>query len=554
VSHADDLPFRSRRAPVLSSRGIVATSQPLAVQAGLEMLRRGGTAADAAVAAAAALGVVEPTGTGPGGDCFALTYDAATREVSSLNGSGRAPAALSIPALEERGISGAPRGIPANNAMPQDGPHAVTVPGTVAGWADTLARHGRMPLADVLEPAIRLAEQGFPVSTLIAGYWEEQYERCREAPNIEELGIDGRAPRPGDIWRNPGLATVLHEVAEGGPDAFYRGHAARAIVEVLESLGGLMTLDDLAGHQSTFEPAVSTTYRGLRVWECPPNGQGLAALIALNVVEGFDLASLDPLSVEHLHLEIEAMRLGFADARWHVADPAFTDAPLDLLLSKGYAAERRALLDRSRATTTHRHGEPVPAGGTVYVAAVDGEGNACSFINSNYNGFGTGIVPRGTGFPLQNRGGTFSLDRQHPNALAGGKRPYHTIIPALTTYEDGPEAGALHACFAVKGGFMQPQGQLQVLVNLVDHGMDPQAALDQPRFCLRPALPSGRLYLEAGISVDVMHRLTTMGHDVVPSTDRFVFGTGQAVVRQAGSGAFWGGTDPRADGAVAAMW
>ena len=537
MTHAADLPFRSRRAPVLSSTGMVATSQPLAAQAGVEILRAGGNAADAAVATAAALTVVEPAATGVGGDCFALVFDAASRRVFAMNGSGRAPAALSIPALAERGIS---------DVMPLRSPHAVTVPGAVAGWADTLARHGRMPLADVLRPAIHLAERGFPVSPLIAAYWAELTPALIDQPNFHELLLDGRPPRAGETWRNPGLATVLQEIADGGVDAFYRGRIAEAIVAVLADAGGLMRPEDLAAHHSTFEPPIATEYRGHRVYECRPNGQGITTLIALNLLEGFDLAALDPVSPEHLHYLIEAMRLAFEDARAYVADPAIAEVPIDRLRAKSYADERRALIDPEHAATSAAAGEPVRGSDTVYLAVVDGEGNGCSFINSVYQGFGTGIVPRGLGFSLHNRGANFSLDPSHPNALAGLKRPYHTIIPALSTYPDG----SLHAVFGVKGAFTQPQGQVQVFVQMVDHGLDPQAALDVPRFCLRPASASGEVHLETGIPIGTMRELERRGHMVVPSTDRFVFGTGQAIRRDAGTGAFWGGTDPRADGAA----
>ncbi len=540
MTHAENLPFRSRRAPVRSSRGIVATSQPLAAQAGIEILIGGGNAADAAVAAAAALAVTEPTGTGPGGDCFALFYEAATGSVRALNGSGRAPGALTIEALAARGIEG---------EIPLTSPHAVTVPGTVAGWEDALAEWGTLRFSEVLRPAIRLAEEGFPVSGLIAAYWAEEAVKLRLSEHGNELLQDGRAPRAGEVWRNPGLARVFHTLSDGGAAAFYEGAPGRALVRTLQRVGSLMEESDLAAHESTLEDPLSTTYRGVRAYACRPNGQGLAALLALNILEGFDLAGLDPLSPDHLHYSIEAMRLGFADARWHVADPAFSSQPFEELLTGEYGAARRTLIDSRTATLTHLPGDPIPGGSdTVYVAAVDREGNACSFINSNYAGVGTGIVPEGMGFPLQNRGANFSLDPDHPNALAGGKRPYHTIMPGLAT----TAAGELFACFGVKGGFMQPQGQLQVLVNLVDHRMGPQDALDRPRFCIRPALASGNVALEAGIPVETMHALARRGHTVVPSTDRFLFGTGQVILRDPSEGTFWAGSDPRADGAAAA--
>ncbi len=294
------------------------------------------------------------------------------------------------------------------------------------------------------------------------------------------LTIDGRAPRAGEIFRNPDLACTLQIVAEGGKKAYYEGEIARDIAEAVRASGGVLSEEDLAAHRSTWDEPVSTVYRGVRLWECPPNGQGLAALLALNLLEGFDLAGLDPLGPQRLHLEIEAMRLAFADARWFVADPAFSPAPLETLLSKGYAAERRKRIDPKRATVDPARGSPTSSSDTVYLTVVDGEGNACSFINSNYAGFGTGIVPNRRGFTLQNRGHNFSLDPNHPNALAPRKRPYHTIIPAMATRADG----SLFASFGVMGGFMQPQGHMQVLSALVDDGLDPQAALDRPRFCI----------------------------------------------------------------------
>ena len=518
----------------------MATSQPLAAQAGLQMLINGGNAADAAIATAAALAVVEPTGTGLGGDCFALFYDSAARSVSALNGSGRSPRATSIEALAAQGVSG---------EIPLTSPHAVTVPGTAAGWEDGLREFGSMTLADVLAPAIHLAEEGFPVTGLIAAYWSEEAVKLRASTYGHEMLVAGRAPRAGETWRNPRLAAVLRSIAEGGATAFYGGPPGAAIVRVLGELGGYMQEDDLTRHRSTFEDPISAQYRGVTVHECRPNGQGLATLLALKVLEGFDLASLDPLSAEHLHLEIEAMRLGFADARWHVADPEFHPVHVNKLLSDEYVNSRRALLDSNHATLTQSPGDPRSGGGdTVYVAAVDGAGNACSFINSNYSGVGTGIVAPETGFPLQNRGANFSLDPSHPNALEGGKRPYHTIIPGMATNADGE----LYACFGVKGGFMQPQGQIQVLSNLIDHGMDPQVALDQPRFCLRPGVASGDVAIEVGVPDETKRKLSELGHVVVPSTDRFVFGTGQIIARDAETGSFWAGTDPRADGAAAA--
>lgn len=544
--------FNSRRSPVLGRGGMVATSQPLAVAAGLEILSKGGNAADAAVAVAAALNVTEPTSTGIGGDCFALYYDAATCQVSAMNGSGRAPAALTLERLQREGFG---------TELPPYHPYTITVPGACAGWCDLVERHGRLLLKDVLTPAIRLADEGFPVTPVTAYFWDRGVTRqLGHAPGGLELTIEGRAPRPGELFRNPGLARTFRAVAQAGKQAFYQGAIAEAIAATVQAAGGCLTTDDLAAHESTWEQPIHTTYRGLRVWECPPNGQGLAALIALNILEGYDLASMEPLSATRLHLQIEAMRLAFADTRWYVADPAFNPAPVDELLSKDYAASRRRLIDPARANLEFQTGTPTAASDTVYLSVVDGEGNACSFINSNYMGFGTGIVPTGWGFSLQNRGHNFSLDAGHPNALAPGKRPYHTIIPGMITMDreqsstvDRQPAQANHqlvASFGVMGGFMQPQGHMQVLVALADDKLDPQAALDLQRFCIQDGETGGGVALEEGISLQVKSELALRGHPVemVAGYDRALFGRGQIILRDAESGVLWGGSDPRADG------
>lgn len=548
------LEFASRRSPVIGRRGMVAASQPLAVAAGLEVLAAGGNAADAAVATAAALNVTEPTSTGIGGDCFALYFDASTRQITALNGSGRAPAGLTLERLQQEGFDA---------SLPPYHPYTITVPGACAGWCDLIERHGRTPLDKVLAPAIRLAEEGFPVAPITAYFWERGVERqLRQSPGGLELTIDGRAPRPGEIFRNPGLARTFRRVAEYGKQAFYQGEIAEAIAAAIQSAGGCLTLADLAAHQSTWEQPIHTVYRDLRIWECPPNGQGLTALLALNILEGFPLKEMPPLSADRLHLEIEAMRLAFADARWFVADPAFNPPPVDQLLSKDYAAERRKLINLTRATLDQQPGLPrseAPIAGrasdTVYFSVVDGEGNACSFINSNYMGFGTGIVPPGWGFTLQNRGHNFSLDPAHPNALAPGKRPYHTIIPALATQAGAMGREELYASFGVMGGFMQPQGHVQVVVALADDGLDPQAALDRPRFCLAEGEPGGHVSLEEGFPIGVGATLTLMGHSVerVSGHARALFGRGQIILRDAETGVLWGGSDPRADGCAMSL-
>lgn len=538
------LTFNSRRSPVYSRNGVVAASQPLAVAAGLRILAQGGNAADAAVATAAALNVTEPNSTGLGGDCFALFYDATSGQVSALNGSGRAPAALTLERLRREGF---------DRELPPHHPYTITVPGACAGWFDLVERFGRLPMSDILSPAIALAQEGFPVAPITAHAWESGVRKqLRYAPGGIELTLDGRAPRPGEIFRNSGLARTLQAIAEGGKAAFYQGEIAQAIARAVQEAGGCLTVEDLAQHHSTWEQPIYTDYRGVRVWECPPNGQGLTALLALNILEGFDLAALPPLSAQRLHLEIEALRLAFADTRWYVADPAFNQPPVDALLDKAYAAQRRELIQLDRATLDQARGAPITASDTVYLSVVDSQGNACSFINSNYMGFGTGIVPRGWGFSLQNRGHNFSLDAAHPNALLPGKRPYHTIIPALVTrpVAQDHKREELYACFGVMGGFMQPQGHLQVVVALVDDGMDAQAALDRPRFCLQDGESGSEVALEEGIPVSEMAALAEMGHPVRPVSGlgRAVFGRGQIILRQPESGVLCAGSDPRADG------
>jgi gamma-glutamyltranspeptidase / glutathione hydrolase len=533
---ASEPTFDSRRSPVFGRGGMVAASQPLASAAGLEILSRGGNAADAAVAVAAALNVTEPTSTGIGGDMFALFYEAKTGVVTALNGSGRAPAALTLELVR------------ATHAMslPPYHPYTITVPGACAGWSDLLERHGTLTLADVLAPAIRLAEDGFPVAPLTSYFWQRGAERqLKTAPNGRELTIDGRGPRPGELFRNPGLAATFRKVAEGGKKAFYEGEIAESIASVVQEAGGCLTVDDLAAHVSTWDEPISTEYHGLRLWECPPNGQGITALLALNLLAGFDLPD-DPLSPDRLHLEIEALRLAFADTRWYVADPRAVDVQVEALISKEYAAERRKLIDPHTATLDQVRGAPVAGSDTVYFCVMDQWGNACSFINSNYMGFGTGIVPKGWGFSLQNRGHNFSLDPAHPNVLAPGKRPYHTIIPAMITRESDQ---SLFGPMGVMGGFMQPQGHLQVFLALAQ-GLDPQSALDLPRFCIEDGTAGGEVALEQGIPDTVMTELAGRGHPVklVRGWERALFGRGQVILRDPVNGVLTGGSDPRADG------
>jgi gamma-glutamyltranspeptidase / glutathione hydrolase len=538
--------FSSRRSAVVGSRGMVATTQPLAVAAGLEILRMGGTAADAAVATAAALNVTEPTSTGIGGDAFALYFEAATGQVTALNASGRAPAALTLERIQKEGLG---------DELPPFHPYTITVPGACSGWCEMVARHGQLSMANVLAPAIRLAEEGYPVAPTTAYFWSRGAKRqLAEALNGHELTIAGRGPNPGEIFSNPGLARTFKLVAEGGADAFYQGEISAAIAAVVQEAGGCLNEADLAAHTATWDDPISTLYRGYRIWECPPNGQGLAALIALNILEGFELSPLHSLSAERLHLQIEALRLAFADTRWYVSDPQFSNIPLEQLLSKEYAAERRKLINPQLATLDQQRGAPVAASDTVYLTVVDADGNACSFINSNYMGFGTGIVPKGWGFTLQNRGHNFSLDPEHPNALEPGKRPYHTIIPSMITCPEGSR-DELFASFGVMGGFMQPQGHLQVASALIDDGVDPQAALDRPRFCIQSGEANGSVGIEYGVPENEYTKLTVMGHptQMVSGFGRGLFGRGQIIMRTAESGVLWGGSDPRADGCAMSL-
>ncbi len=532
----------ARRAPVISRYGIVAASQPLAVAAGLKLLSQGGNAADSAVAVAAALNVTEPCSTGLGGDAFCLYYEAKTKNVHALNGSGRAPAALTLERIQREGLA---------DGLPRYHPYTVTVPGACAAWCDTVERFGKMPMSKVLAPAIEYAHEGYPVAPQTSMSWQSAASRGQlaSAVNGRELTLDGRGPLPGEIFRNEGLAKAMTLIAFEGKEAYYKGPIARSIVDTLREAGGCMQLADLAEHASTWDEAISTTYHGLRFWECPPNGQGIAALMALNLLEGFDLAAQDALSTTRLHLLIEAMRLAFADARRFVADPRVSGVPIEELLSKEYAAQRRKRIDPARANPQVGFGTPLGSSDTVYLSVVDGQGNACSFINSNYMGFGSGIVPRGWGFSLQNRGHNFSLQAGHPNQLEPRKRPYHTIIPGLITRE---EDGSLFASYGVMGGFMQPQGHLQVAVDkpLADDQLDPQSALDRPRFCIEPDESGSLVALEEGIPVPVMSALADLGHNVRPvsGSTRLLFGRGQVIYRDQASGVLWGGSDPRADG------
>jgi len=531
--------FRSRRSAVVARRGIVATSQPLAAQAGLRILQQGGNAVDAAVATAATLNVVEPGSTGIGGDMFALIWMADEKRVRALNGSGKSPAAADPGEVRRKGY----------DAIPTSGPDAafaVSVPGTVHGWQTALEAHGRMTLREVLQPAIRYALDGFAVSEVVSYGWGSNQEKLAARPSGAEFLPGGRAPRCGEVVRLETLGRTLEAIAEGGPPAFYAGEMARRIAEFVQAEGGWLTERDLAAHHSDWDEPISTDYRGVTVWECPPNGQGIAALMALNIAEGFDIAGMGAQSPDAYHHLIESMRLGFADALQYVADPRVSEVPIVPLLSKEYAARRRSLVSGERAMASVSFGEPRGGDDTVYLTAVDGEGNACSFINSLFQGFGTGLVVPGTGIALQNRGALFSLDAAHPNHLQPAKRPYQTIIPAMATRD-----GEMWLSFGVMGGFQQPQGHLQVVSNMVDFALGPQEALDALRFNVD--LNSGHVNLEAGLERETVAELERRGHriNVVDGYARASFGGGQVIARDAETGVLTAGSEPRKDGAAA---
>lgn len=522
----------ARRSVVMGNNGMVATSQPLAALAGLDILKAGGNAADAAVAVAAMLNVVEPMSTGAGGDMFAIVYEGKSGAIRGLNGSGRAPYAATIEAMHGRGQ----RTVPARGMLP------VTVPGAVAGWNDLLLACGTMSLGRVLEPAIACARDGYPVSEIIADYWARGEQKLAATPSAAHAFLlNGRAPRPGEIMRLPDLARTFETLARDGADAFYHGEIARAIIEHSQENGGLLAPADLADHTSSWVQPISVSYRGVEIHEIPPNGQGLAALLALNMLQGDDVTALGHNTADYLHLMLEVMKLGFADAYRFVADPDFAPAPLQTLLSASHAQKQRAMINMQRAAPGPRFDY---GSDTVYLTVVDRARNAVSFINSLYMGFGSGEVVPGTGICLQNRGALFSLNANHANALAPHKRPYHTIIPALATKE-----GRLFMSFGVMGGFMQPQGHVQVVNNIVDFGMDPQQALDAPRWRYDEGY---RVAVESGLPAETYASLRARGHDLEVTSEGIGFGGGQIIMVHPQSGALLGGSEPRKDGCAVA--
>ncbi|KAH3872512.1 glutathione hydrolase-like YwrD proenzyme [Dreissena polymorpha] len=554
-----ELLFNSNRSVLVCRNGCVASSQPLASLIGVDILKLGGNAADAAVAVAAALNVTEPTSTGIGGDAFCLFYNRSTKNVHGLNGSGRAPGQLTIDRLQSEGY-GLDKPLPVNHG------HTVTVPGAAAAWCDAVEKFGsgKLSMLDILQPAIRLAEEGFPVQKITAHAWAKGAWLLQEKRNMfgQDLLINGQPPKHGEVMQNPWLANTFKALATHGKCGFYEGRIAEEVCKVVQKFGGLMTPEDLKTNVSTFEEPIKTDYKGHIVWEIPPNGQGITALMALNILEGYNLQAMGHNSSAYLHTLIEALRLSFADVARYCADTSKVHVPIEKMLCKDYAAERRALIKENVTLPNVSDGETLKGNDTVYFTVTDCGGNACSFINSNYMGFGTGIVPENCGFTLQNRGLNFSLDPGHPNVVAPHKRPYHTIIPAMVT---SAETGELLASFGVMGGFMQPQGHVQVLLNMLEFGMDPQQALDMPRFCIGHGhtMSEGSLNhvaLETGISESAVQQLVAMGHNItanVSGYNRAIFGRGQIIAKGTWpfnhvgeSNVYWAGSDPRADGAA----
>ncbi|TDH08830.1 hypothetical protein EPR50_G00102070 [Perca flavescens] len=556
-----DLPFSSRRSPVVCLHGCVASSQRLASSIGVDVLKRGGNAADAAVAIAAALAVTEPFSTGPGGDAFCLFYNGKTGGIRGINGSGRSPRAQTLDFLEGLGYTAE------NPPSPSDALN-VTVPGAPACWCDTVQLFGshKLSLQEVLSAAAELAGVGFPVAEVTAHHWEKLVAALRDAGKElnRDLLIDGQAPKCGQVFRNPSLAKTLKKLGERGKPAFYQGRVAEAIVDIINQNGGVMTLDDLSSHESEVVTPISTEYKGVRLWEPPPNSQGLVALLLLNILGNFPLRAAGHNSSDYIHVLVEAVRLAQIDALCYLGDPDHVTIPLETLLDKSYSHQRAQHISMNRTMEGVQPGLTTGCD-TVYFCVIDSQGNACSFINSIFAGFGTGLVPKDCGFSLQNRGANFSLHRNHVNCVAGGKRPYHTIIPALLTDSaTTSQKPRLLAALGVMGAFMQPQGHVQVLLNMLEFGMNPQQALDAPRVYVQydRTTDEWSVNLEEGVRQEVAEELKRRGHKVswpITGHKRSQFGRGQIItvgdwwnpsVNQADGPyrVLWAGSDPRADG------
>ncbi len=534
------------RSMVMAKQGMVATSNPAAAQAGLDVLRQGGNAIDAAIATNAMLGVVEPMSCGIGGDLFAIVWDAKSKKLYGLNASGRSPRSLTRQVFRDKNLTD----------IPSTGPLSWSVPGCVDGWHELNSRFGTRPLADLLRPAIAAAEDGYPVAELISAGWKAGQKDLEKWPDSARVFLPGGKPLGvGEIARLPELAASYRLIAQRGRDAFYRGPIAAEIDRFSQANGGYLTAEDLAAHTSDWVEPVSTTYRGYSVWELPPNGQGIAALQMLNLLEGFDLKALGPKSPEYVHLFVEAKKLAFADRAKFYADPAFGKLPTAELISKPYADRRRALINRDHAATNYPAGDPqLELGDTVYLTVVDKDRNCCSLIQSLFFAFGSQVVPGNVGFPLQNRGRSFALSDNHLNRLEPGKRPFHTIVPAMVTKDDRPLFS-----FGVMGGDMQAQGHVSILINLFDFGMNIQAAGDAARIrhggSATPtggaaAVDGGTIYLESGFPKQTRDRLRELGHQLKATDDPGGFGGYQGIWIDWDQGVLHGASDPRKDGAA----
>lgn len=532
------------RSEVIARHGMAATSQPLATQVAIDILKQGGNAIDAAIAANAMLGLVEPTGCGIGGDLFAIVWDAKTQKLYGLNASGRSPYSLTLDYFKKHGYK----------KIPSYGPLPVTVPGCVDGWFELHKKFGRLPMKKILQPAIQYAREGFPVSELIAYYWQRGAQILKDYPGFKETFMpNGRAPRKGEIFKNPNLANTLEKIARGGRDVFYKGEIARTIDAFMKRVGGFLSYRDLADHKSEWVESVSTNYRGYDIWELPPNGQGIATLQILNILEGFDLKSMGFGSAEYIHHFVEAKKLAYEDRAKFYADPDFNKIPVKQLISKEYAAERRKLIDPHHAAKSYEPGNPaLYAGDTVYLTVADEEGNMVSLIQSNFRGLGSGLSPDGLGFIFQDRGELFNLEEGHFNTYAPHKRPFHTIIPAFVTKDGKP-----FMSFGVMGGATQPQAQAQIIINIVDFGMNLQEAGDAPRIVHRgSSQPTGEkmtdggvVYLESGIPYESIRELVKMGHKVGHEVG--IFGGYQAIMYDWKNKVYYGASESRKDGYAA---
>ena len=534
------LPFATR-SEVIAQNGMACTSQPLATQVALDILKDGGNAIDAAIAANAMLGLVEPTGNGIGGDLFAIVWDAKTEKLYGLNASGRSPRSLTLSYFQEKGLE----------SIPSHGPLPVSVPGAVDGWFELHNRFGSIPMTKILGPAIQYASEGFPVTELIAYYWQSARYLSR-FPNVSEVYMpNGDPPEKGDIFKNPYLANTLKIIASEGRDAFYKGSIARTIDAFMKEQGGFLSYEDLASHASEWVEPVSTNYRGYDVWELPPNGQGIAALQILNILEGYNIASMGFGSSAYIHTFIEAKKLAFEDRAKYYADPAFNKIPVEELISKEYADKRRELILPNRASRYVDAGE-LEQGNTIYLTVADQWGNMISLIQSNYRGLGSGMVPPGLGFMLQDRGELFSLEEGHMNVYEPGKRPFHTIIPAFITRDGKPWVS-----FGVMGGAMQPQGHAQIVVNLIDFNMNLQEAGDAPRIrhggSSQPTgeimTDGGTVFLESGFDYAVIRDLRGKGHNLEWTTGGF--GGYQAIMWDDKNKVYFGASESRKDGQAA---